>query len=170
MSNSTSVSLSDSMSELVSESISDSVSKSLKESNSESVSDSVIKSISESVSESVSESISTSVRWSQSLSMSEEGSTSHSESISLESMSGKQLQRSGILPNTGEESSAWTSLLGLVCLEPSCSLEACSNDEKNKKKQSLRTSSAMFLKIPRPCDEVFCMSEVTTYPLVFTTY
>ncbi|HFR3774145.1 TPA: LPXTG cell wall anchor domain-containing protein [Streptococcus suis] len=31
-------------------------------------------------------------------------------------MSGKQLQRSGILPNTGEESSAWTSLLGAFLL------------------------------------------------------
>ncbi|WP_306172654.1 LPXTG cell wall anchor domain-containing protein [Streptococcus suis] len=48
--------------------------------------------------------------------MSEEGSTSHSESISLVGMSGKQLQRSGILPNTGEESSAWTSLLGAFLL------------------------------------------------------
>ncbi|HFI2473305.1 TPA: LPXTG cell wall anchor domain-containing protein [Streptococcus suis] len=44
--------------------------------------------------------------------MSEEDSGSHSESVSSEAIAGKQLQRSGVLPNTGEESASWPALLG----------------------------------------------------------
>ncbi|HEM6084917.1 TPA: LPXTG cell wall anchor domain-containing protein [Streptococcus suis] len=67
---------------------------------SESVSESISESVSESISESVSESISESV------------SESISESESTPSRQSQTPRRQGVLPNTGEQSSAWAGMLG----------------------------------------------------------
>ncbi|WP_061631198.1 LPXTG cell wall anchor domain-containing protein [Streptococcus suis] len=63
---------------------------------SESISESVSESISESVSESLSESVSESI----------------SESESTPSRQSQTPRRQGVLPNTGEQSSAWAGMLG----------------------------------------------------------
>ncbi|MDE3734817.1 LPXTG cell wall anchor domain-containing protein [Streptococcus suis] len=63
---------------------------------SESISESVSESISESVSESISESVSESI----------------SESESTPSRQSQTPRRQGVLPNTGEQSSAWAGMLG----------------------------------------------------------
>ncbi|MEI4333495.1 LPXTG cell wall anchor domain-containing protein [Streptococcus suis] len=64
--------------------------------------------MSESISESTSESISESV----SESISESTSESISESESTPSRQSQTPRRQGVLPNTGEQSSAWAGMLG----------------------------------------------------------
>ncbi|MDE1692925.1 LPXTG cell wall anchor domain-containing protein [Streptococcus suis] len=88
------------------------MSESLSESVSESISESVSESISESVSESISESVSESISESVSESLSESTYESISESESTPSRHSQAPRRQGVLPNTGEQSSAWTGILG----------------------------------------------------------